>query len=179
MADKNPAFSVLVRKYYCWQVALMQSPFPLISAMLFTHHFYLFHQLFLAYYHFANYKRRSRISSSICQRSFPTHARFFSDLIPFERLWDPQEILCGHSATYLHLFLIWLTTQSWETAWGNTSLMVWIKPVRISIQAIRVSYTPGTFRSVRRLSQKEALSVSLIHMPRISYRPSLFKPIIR
>ena len=40
--------SVIVHKYYYWQVALLQRLFPLIPALLFTTFFDHFHQLFLA-----------------------------------------------------------------------------------------------------------------------------------
>src|SRR5258705_8785249 len=62
---------------------------------------------------------------------------------------------------------------------GNTPLMASVKPFRLSVQAINISSTPLAFRSVNTLIQKEADSVSAIHIPSTSLSPSFFRPITR
>jgi hypothetical protein len=55
--------------------------------------------------------------------------------------------------------------------------MACVKPVRLSVQAIRISSTPRALRSVRTVSQKAADSFSAIHMPRTSFNPLFLSPI--
>ena len=49
--------------------------------------------------------------------------------------------------------------QIWVTAWGNTALIAWVNPLRLSVQAISISSTPRAFRSVKTLIQNAADSV--------------------
>src|ERR1700686_835122 len=83
---------------------------------------------------------------------------------PYTSFKSTQNAFRSFHTTYLQLLRIWCTMQSWVMVFGNTPLMASVKPLRLSVQAIRISSTPLAFKSVSTLIQKEADSVSAIHI---------------
>lgn len=63
------------------------------------------------------------------------------------------------------------TTHNWIIVFGKADLFAFIIPKILSVLSIKISLTPLVLISVRKLSQKLALSDSLIHILRTSFNP--------
>ena len=83
------------------------------------------------------------------------------------------QVLVGHILLELRS---WWMMQFWISVWGKMTRMAASNPVKLSVQAMKMSSTPRFFRSLSTVAQNLALSFSPTHMPRTSFRPSRLTP---
>lgn len=81
--------------------------------------------------------------------------------------------------TNLRLLRIWCTTQVCMVVFGYMLAIALSKPLRLSMLVMRTSFTPLACISLRTDNQKDALSLSAIHIPSTSFLPSTFSPMTR
>ena len=67
--------------------------------------------------------------------------------------------------------------QFWISVWEKVAWIAASNPVKLSVQAMKISSTPRFFRLLSTVAQHLALSFSSTHMPRTSFRPSWSTPV--